>query len=349
MELLSQGLAAGPASPLASPLPPYPPGLRSLPHTLVSGPGELVERMGDWAAVRHFQERHPSHQGAHLLGSLRLNRLNLLSYSGTDVWFALESSQHLHLVACFHGTRQVLVRGETLICRPGEALLLPTGERQICGAVSVGCAALPLADLELTRQVMAGDRAPRAHATHRLGEAPPRLLTAAAGADVVHRLLQTINACVAVAPDLALHLALDDALLRAAAVQLNPDLIHGEPVDLRRCQEREGRSSFDLLIDYIRANLHEPLRMSDLERRSHYSTRALQYAFRQHFGLTPRQWIRRERLQLAYQTLHDGTNRDPIHRIALTCGYRHPGLFSADFRQRFGISPSVLRRRASSA
>lgn len=350
MELFSQGLATGPASPLASPLPPYPPGLHNLPHALVSGPGELVERMGALAAVRHMQERHPGQQGVHLVGPLRLNRLSLLSTTGTDVWFALESSQHLHLVACFHGAHQVLVRGETLVCRPGEALLLPTGERQICGAVSVGCAAaLPLVDLATTCQVMTGDRDGVTDWQGRLDAVGPRLLAVGAGAEVVHRLLEAIDASVAVDADLALHLALDDALLRAAVVQLNPEVLQVEPVDQRRCQEREGRSSFDLLIDYIRANLHEPLRMSDLERRSHYSTRALQYAFRQHFGLTPRQWIRRERLQLAYQALHDGTNRDPIHRIALACGYRHPGLFSADFRQRFGISPSVLRRRASSA
>ena len=59
--------------------------------------------------------------------------------------------------------------------------------------------------------------------------------------------------------------------LAGAAALLDPELLVVEPADLGRCWERDGRGSFDELIDYIRANLDQPLRLSDLEARSHYS------------------------------------------------------------------------------
>ena len=105
----------------------------------------------------------------------------------------------------------------------------------------------------------------------------------------------------------------------------------------------DGRRSFDDLIDYIRAHLDQPLRLSDLEAQSHYSRRALQYAFRERLNSTPKQWIREQRLALALEELRREPRRS-IQAVALSCGYLRVSHFSQDFKTRFGISPSQARR-----
>jgi AraC-like DNA-binding protein len=163
-------------------------------------------------------------------------------------------------------------------------------------------------------------------------------------ASITISVLQSIDQCLAVGPQVANRLGLDDVIYRLAATLLNPALLTDEPADLLRHREQAGRSSFDELIDYIRANLDQPLRLSDLEVRSHYSRRALQYAFRERLGVTPKQWIREQRLLLAYRQLQADGPRPTVLAVALTCGYVHASQFAKDFKRRFGVSPSEVRR-----
>ncbi|MFM7641266.1 MAG: helix-turn-helix domain-containing protein, partial [Cyanobium sp.] len=136
-----------------------------------------------------------------------------------------------------------------------------------------------------------------------------------------------------------------DLVLRQVAALLDPSLLEERPGDGERLREGQGLSAFDDLIDYIRANLDQPLRLSDLERRSHYSRRSLQYAFRNKLGSTPKQWIRQQRLQAAIDQLRNGDRSWSVQAVALRCGYRSLSLFSADFKRQFGLSPSQARRR----
>lgn len=125
---------------------------------------------------------------------------------------------------------------------------------------------------------------------------------------------------------------------------LHPALLSEDLPDLLRYRDPEGRSSFDALIDDIRANLHKPLRLSDLEAQSRYSRRALQYAFRERLNSTPKQWIREQRLGRARAMLQSEGKRPTVGEVALQCGYLQLAHFSADCRKRFGNSPSQVRR-----
>jgi hypothetical protein len=109
---------------------------------------------------------------------------------------------------------------------------------------------------------------------------------------VIRSLLATLDAVLPMGNTLVDKLLGDDVLLRAAAVMLDPNLLSQEPSDLRRHRERRGRADFDELIDHIRANLDQPLRLSDLEARKQFSRWALQEAFRQRLDATPMEWIR---------------------------------------------------------
>ncbi|MEB3156975.1 MAG: hypothetical protein VKO26_06010 [Cyanobacteriota bacterium] len=71
-------------------------------------------------------------------------------------------------------------------------------------------------------------------------------------------------------------LGLDDVLHRLVAAHLDPALLEEGPADRERAHTREGKSAIDDPLDDIRHNLDQPLRLSDLEARSHSSRRALQ-------------------------------------------------------------------------
>jgi AraC-like DNA-binding protein len=141
-------------------------------------------------------------------------------------------------------------------------------------------------------------------------------------------------------------LRLDDQIHRLIAFMLLPDLLEPRALDRLLLRERAGRDSFDELIDYIKQNLAEPLTLTDLETRSNYSRRALQYAFAERLGCTATQWIKSQRLDRARSRLEHPKNGDTVGSIATECGYRSLGLFSVDFQKRFHIKPSVLLRES---
>jgi AraC-like DNA-binding protein len=141
-------------------------------------------------------------------------------------------------------------------------------------------------------------------------------------------------------------LQLDDQIYRLIAALLLPDLRQEKLLDRLTQKDQQGRDGFDELIDYIKINLAKPLNLTMLEEQSHYSRRALQYAFRERLSCTATQWIRNQRLDLARQLLQNPVPGDSVAGIAAQCGYRSVSLFSVDFQQRFHIKPSQLLREA---
>ncbi len=160
--------------------------------------------------------------------------------------------------------------------------------------------------------------------------------------EAINKTEQLLN----ISPILPEKLQVDEQIYRLLAVMLVPDLAQEGPFDRIRLRERQGRDAFDDLIDYIKENLDQPLNLTLLESRSHYSRRALQYAFRERLGCTATQWIRGQRLDLARQLLENPRPVDTVASIAIASGYRSLSLFSVDFQQRFHLKPSDLLREA---
>ncbi|MFZ0406905.1 MAG: AraC family transcriptional regulator [Cyanobium sp.] len=159
-------------------------------------------------------------------------------------------------------------------------------------------------------------------------------------------LIEKVDRLLDISPVFLEKLQLEDQIYRHLAGMLVPDLAHEGVFDRLRQRERQGRDAFDELIDFIKANLDQPLNLTLLESRSHYSRRALQYAFRERLGCTPTQWIRSQRLDLARQRLERPSPNDSVASIAIACGYRSLSLFSVDFQQCFHLKPSDLLREA---
>jgi AraC-like DNA-binding protein len=147
-------------------------------------------------------------------------------------------------------------------------------------------------------------------------------------------------------PDLDTHghldvLQVDDLIYRVFALLLHPRL------DAVLAVNRQGGVApreriFEDLLEWIRANLHTPINLSEMERRSGYSRRTLQLAFKQRFGCGPVQWVRRQRLELARQALLRPQPGETVGEIASRFGFANLASFSRDFSAHFGLRPSEL-------
>lgn len=100
---------------------------------------------------------------------------------------------------------------------------------------------------------------------------------------------------------------------------------------------------------YLEAHLSEPVYLADLCAATGMSERTLQLVFLESYGVSPLQYLKLRRLNLARQCLRDGTYEQAgVTGVALDCGFWELGRFAADYKALFGESPSqTLQRRAS--
>ncbi|MDC0135463.1 AraC family transcriptional regulator [Sulfitobacter sp.] len=96
-------------------------------------------------------------------------------------------------------------------------------------------------------------------------------------------------------------------------------------------------------LDFMHANLAEPLRIDDISQACGINVRTLQKGFRQALGQTPMQVLRDARLDTAYYLLNARADTNTVSDAAYSAGFSHLGRFALQYRARFGHSPS--RRR----
>ena len=106
-------------------------------------------------------------------------------------------------------------------------------------------------------------------------------------------------------------------------------------------REEEGRLS--RLLDWLRAHLDTRHSIAALAKRASMSPRTLLRQFKSATGLSPGEWLLRERVALARDMLESG--RVPITRIADRAGFGSAESFRRHFRLQVGASPVAYRRR----
>lgn len=95
------------------------------------------------------------------------------------------------------------------------------------------------------------------------------------------------------------------------------------------------------LLDFIEANLEQPLTLGELALRCNLSEYHFARMFRASFGLPPHQYLLARRLHCACQLLRSGTL--PLGEVALLCGFASASHFSNRFRQALGATPGEYR------
>ncbi len=95
-------------------------------------------------------------------------------------------------------------------------------------------------------------------------------------------------------------------------------------------------------LEYMHANLSEPITILDIAKAVGVNVRTLQKAFQRAFDKTPMQVLRNARLDAAHYLLSARRETPSVSGTAYSCGFSHPGRFSAYYRARFGHAPSAL-------
>lgn len=116
----------------------------------------------------------------------------------------------------------------------------------------------------------------------------------------------------------------------------------GEPhdKDLRSAELRRVREARELLV----ADLQNPPDLAGLAATVGLRPKRLNHGFRQVYGTTVFDHLLDVRLTMARDMLDDGLDM-PLKQLAWTLGYRQASNFISAFRNRFGVSPGVYRRR----
>lgn len=143
--------------------------------------------------------------------------------------------------------------------------------------------------------------------------------------------------------DLTLY-RLDDVILRMVVLLLLPELQGENPPPRAEMPAASARAKLESLVEWIESNLGASIGLSDLEHQVHWSRRSLQYAFRDVYGCSPMQWVRRRRLHRAMQRLTHPQPGDTVTLIGREFGFASAVAFSRDFRRVYGCTPSSVFR-----
>jgi AraC family transcriptional regulator, transcriptional activator FtrA len=97
------------------------------------------------------------------------------------------------------------------------------------------------------------------------------------------------------------------------------------------------------LMTWLRSHLGQAHALSSMARRAKLSQRTLQRRFLEATGMTPIEWLVRERVSLARDMLE--TSKSDMERIAQRCGFGSSESFRRNFRRFIGTNPTAYRRQ----
>jgi len=148
--------------------------------------------------------------------------------------------------------------------------------------------------------------------------------------------------------DMMLHLVRRDygtkiANLVAQRLVIPPHREGGQAQYLPRPLPRNEHSPLAPLLEWVRGNPRLGHGLRTLAKRAGMSPRTLQRHFKDTLGLTPKQWLVRERVSLAKEAL-EVTNA-PLWKVAESAGFGAEESFRRHFRLVTGTSPSRYRQR----
>jgi AraC family transcriptional regulator len=96
------------------------------------------------------------------------------------------------------------------------------------------------------------------------------------------------------------------------------------------------------LQDYVDTHLSEKISLADLATVANRTAHNLLIGFRQHFGLTPHQYVLEQRLKRALWQLIRTAR--PIAEIAYDTGFASQSHMTSAFKSRFGMTPNAARK-----
>jgi AraC-like DNA-binding protein len=107
-----------------------------------------------------------------------------------------------------------------------------------------------------------------------------------------------------------------------------------------------GPPSLRRAVEHLHAHPDRPMSLTELAEVAGTSPRALETAFRRHYGIRPAAYLRRVRLEGAHRDLlaADPSGGVTAAQVAARWGFGSAGRFAEDYRRRFGIPPGQTLR-----
>lgn len=100
-----------------------------------------------------------------------------------------------------------------------------------------------------------------------------------------------------------------------------------------------------IVLDFLNANLHRRIRLTELAEAAKISPSRLSHLFKTETGLSPGKYLMRLRMQKASNLL--ATSRLSVKQIMAMAGYDNKSHFVRHFRRSFGLAPSEYRKASS--
>ncbi|WP_030205414.1 GlxA family transcriptional regulator [Streptomyces sp. NRRL S-87] len=155
------------------------------------------------------------------------------------------------------------------------------------------------------------------------------------------------SAGVAAGIDLCLHIvrrdhgtAVANDVARRTVVPPHRD--GGQAQFIARPVPEEGRSGTTTARGWALQRLHEPLTLEDLARQESMSVRTFTRRFREEAGLSPGQWLTRQRVERARHLL-ESTDL-PVDRVAHDAGFGTAQSMRKHLQAVLGVTPTAYRR-----
>ncbi|MCW8928888.1 MAG: helix-turn-helix domain-containing protein [Gammaproteobacteria bacterium] len=120
-----------------------------------------------------------------------------------------------------------------------------------------------------------------------------------------------------------------------------------KPQKFHSNSHQKSIKTLETLIDYIDLNINESLKVSELCSIAKISERTLQYIFKREIGMTPKAYLKGQKLYQVHKTLWSATpSTVEIRDIANQFGFWHMGQFATDYFKLFGELPSATLKHS---
>jgi AraC-like DNA-binding protein len=157
--------------------------------------------------------------------------------------------------------------------------------------------------------------------------------------DLINKLIRVCSS-VDKAKNIFADLNLKELLIRLVQSQ------HLQQVALES-SDSTNHSRLHYVIHYIHEHLTEKIPVDTLTRKAYLSRNMFFKWFKEQFGITPLEYINRERIKLAKQLLSD--KRNSITTVSLQCGFSDVNYFVRLFKKTEGITPGAYQGCVSNA
>lgn len=149
--------------------------------------------------------------------------------------------------------------------------------------------------------------------------------------------------------DLSLHVVRLDhgaevanAVARVMVVPPHRDGGQAQYVQMPMPAREPGPDPFQVTLAWALDHLDQSVTVAELAERAHMSARTFARRFRASTGVTPHQWLLRQRV-LHAQALLESTDAS-IERVAHAAGFGSAGALRMHFQRTVGTSPQAYRR-----